>query len=239
MRPDLILNLIFTVALPVLMLQHNLFGLGWGVYLWVGNIGAFMLAALIPFGYLLFSQTKHKTVSPLWLMVTTSALLGALAAFWWVGGIWFAIKDSLGSIFLALSALISMLFRKPLFYWVLLEFLGPKTPQERELLEWANKQKPVVFLTYSSTLLLMIKGSSVALLNIWVKYHTVTAAFGTPEFNGQLSRAITIMIPSAYLATTFTYSLITFFWWRAFKMPLKTILKRSSWWDSLERYSRG
>jgi hypothetical protein len=216
MRPDLILNLIFTVALPVLMLQQNLFGSNWGVHVWVGNIGAFMLAALTPFAYLLFAQSKRKTVSPIWIMVTTSALLGALAAFWLVGGIWFAIKDSLGSIFLALSALISIALKKPLFYWVLLEFLGPQTPQENKLLEWANTQKPVIFLTYSSTLLLMIKGSSVALLNIWVKYHTVTATFGTLEFNTQLSRAITIMIPTAYLATTFTYSLITFFWWKAF-----------------------
>ncbi len=237
MRPDLILNLIFTVALPVLMLQQNLFGLGWGVYLWVGTIGAFMLAALIPFAYLLFAQIKHKTVSLLWTLVTYSALLGALAAFWWVDGLWFAIKDSSHSIFLALICFVSLIVKKPLFYWVLLELLNPQTPEEHKLLEWANLQKSVIFLTRSSTLLLMCKGTFVSLVNIWVKYHIVTARFKTLEFNQQLSHAIAIMIPLSYLTTALVYSLIIFLWWRAFRMPLKTILMRSSWWDALARFA--
>lgn len=224
---NVLMHLLITVVFPVLVLQKDLFGTGYSFSLWLGPTGAFMLSALVPAGYVLGMQFKNRKVSPVWLLFTLSALINGLSSFWWTDGLTFALKDSSGSLFLATSTAVSLLIKKPLFGFVIREYLsvtGPLDPRVEHFLQ--NRGHRLIVL---STVILMLKGLTVATLNTLVKFHLVTGPFGTPEFNQGLSLALAFMVPVAYLSTALAYTGIFVLWQWGLRGKLRFPFAPSEW----------
>ncbi|MFC5599566.1 hypothetical protein [Deinococcus cellulosilyticus] len=204
-------HLLVTVAFPVLVLQQDLFGTGWGVQDFAGPTFAFMISALVPALYVLGMQLGNRQASPVWLLFTLSTLVNALSSFWWTDGLTFAVKDSSGSLFLAVSTLTSLLVGKPLFRFVVREYLSV-VPQLTADDLTRLLHGPVRTLVQQSTVVLFLKGLTVASVNTYVKFHMVKGSFGTEAFNQSLSLAVAVMVPVAYLATVTAYTLIFVLW---------------------------
>lgn len=204
-------HVLVTVLFPILMLQRDLLGSGWGVQELTGPTVAFMLSALVPGLYVLAMQFRNRRASPVWLLFTLSTLVNALSSFWWTEGLTFAVKDSSGSLFLAFSTLVSLLAGRPLFGFVVREYLSVAGEGEDRAVH-AVLEGPARTLVQLSTVILFLKGLTVALVNTTVKYHMVQGRFGTEAFNQSLSGAVAVMVPVAYLATVTAYSLIFLVW---------------------------
>lgn len=230
----LLLNVMVTAFFPLVVLQKNLPGLDWGMHDLITPTGAFLLAALVPALYLLVQHFRSRKTSVLWLLVTLSTLINALMGFWWVSGLLFAIKDSSGSLFLATCTGLSLLVGRPLFGSILKEFLQPQTAQQEVTLEKFMHHPTGKRLIQLSTLLLCLKGLTVAGLNITLKHQMVKSTFGTASFNEELALAMGWMIPIAYLATGITYSLLGLVWFFHLRPDLKLSLQRAHWFERLQ-----
>ncbi|GEM44502.1 hypothetical protein [Deinococcus cellulosilyticus] len=231
---NLLLNLLMTALFPLVALQKKLPGLDWGLHELITPAGAFMVAALVPATYLLVQRWQSRKTSVLWLLVTVSTLLNALMGFWWVSGLLFALKDSSGSLFLATCTGLSLVLRRPLFGFILWEFLQPQGEVQQQVLRDFMEKGRGRQLVWFSTFLLCVKGLTVAGLNISIKFQLVKSPFGTPDFNAQLAEAMTLMIPIAYLATLVTYSVLFLVWFLHLRPSLKLVLHRKHWFEVLQ-----
>ena len=101
-----------------------------------------------------------------------------------------------GSLFLLTVTTVSLLARRPLFAALL-----PGSPErETQLGELLGRPEIRHALT-GARRTLQLKALAVASVNVAMKVHLVTAAFGTPKFNAQLATASALMVPVAYCAS--------------------------------------
>ncbi|WP_221089701.1 VC0807 family protein [Deinococcus aquaedulcis] len=187
-----LLDLAITVGLPVLILSPNLLGSGFSVAAALGggqsgNIRAYLMSALIPVAYVLWDLLMGRNFSPIALFGGLSAVINGALAFWFVDGLWHALKDSVNAYLLGGLVLVSALTRTPLLK-VFLQLLAlPSKPAHRAALLAALEHPAMgrAFVVGSAVFgglqLLLGAGNSV------YNFLQVTAPFGTEAFNAQVA----------------------------------------------------
>ncbi|WP_135230328.1 VC0807 family protein [Deinococcus fonticola] len=196
--PKTIWDLVFTLVIPIMILSPNLLGEGIGVASLLGdgqtgNVRAYLLAALVPVGYVLWDILVNRNVSPVALIGGAGALFSGALAFWYVDGFWYAIKDSARSYLTGLLFLISAATRVPLFR----VFLDAASIGESEADRVATRQamadpgvhQGLVLGTVAFAVVDVVGG----LVNSAVNYQRVTAKFGSDAFNAQVAEVNAIM----------------------------------------------
>lgn len=189
-----------------MILSPNLLGEGIGVSSLLGggqpgNIRAYLLAALIPVGYVLWDIMVNRNVSPVALIGGAGALFSGALAFWYVDGFWYAIKDSARSYLTGILFLISAFTRIPLFRVFLdAASIGESEPDRvatRQALSDPQVHRGLVLGTVAFAGVDFLAG----IVNSIVNYQRVLAKFGTDAFNAQVAEVNAIMrVPSMVIS---------------------------------------
>ncbi|WP_034385757.1 VC0807 family protein [Deinococcus sp. YIM 77859] len=204
--PKTIWDLIFTLAIPILILSPNLLGQGIGVSDLLGggtagNVRAYLIAALVPVVYVLADLFVNRNVSPVALIGGAGAILSGALAFWYVDGFWYAIKDSARSYLMGLLFLASAATRVPLFRVFLdAASLGEK-PADRAVTEQALRDPQIHRGVVLGTVVFAAVDLLGGVVNSAVNYQRVTAKFGTDAFNAQVAEVNALMrVPSLVIS---------------------------------------
>ncbi|WP_291426806.1 VC0807 family protein [Deinococcus sp.] len=196
--PRTIWDLIFTLLIPILILNPNLLGEGIGISSLLGsgeagNIRAYLVAALIPVAYVMWDILVNRNVSPVALIGGAGALMSGALAFWYVDGFWYAVKDSARSYLTAVLFLISAGTRVPLFRIFLDAASIGENDTDRAATQQAMRDpgihRGLVLGTVAFALIDLIGG----LVNSAVNYGRVTAKFGSDAFNQQIAEVNAVM----------------------------------------------
>lgn len=200
--PQTIRDLIFTLLIPIAVLSPDLLGSGFSVADQLGggtqgNIRAYLAAALIPVVYVAWDLIKNRNVSPVALLGGVGALVGGALAFWYVDGFWYAVKDSARSYLLGLAFLISAGTRLPLFRIFMDTASLSEPPEKRSLMQRALGDPAIHRAIANATVVFALVDIVSGLINSYVNYQRVTAAFGSDAFNAQVAEVNAIMrLPS-------------------------------------------
>ena len=199
-----------------MILSPNLLGDGIGVSSLLGggqtgNVRAYLLAALIPVGYVLWDIIFNRNVSPVALIGGAGAIFSGALAFWYVDGFWYAIKDSARSYLTGILFLISAFTSVPLFR----VFLDAASIGEKEEDRLATRQAMRDPAVHRGLALGTIAFAGVdflaGIVNSIVNYQRVTAKFGTDAFNAQIAEVNAIMrLPSMAISFLGIFAAIYF-----------------------------
>ena len=197
----LLWDLLFTLIIPISILSPNLLGSGFAFSdVLGGTVRAYLAAALVPVVYTAFDLLVRRRVSPIAIFAGATALMTGALAFWYVDGALYAFKDSLLRFLIAGLALVSVMFRYPLFRVFLDASALTAKPPERAALSTALAQPSVVRSLNVGTVIFAAMEVAAGIVNYGVNLRLVTAKFGTPEFNAQVAQANAVMrVPSIVL----------------------------------------
>ncbi len=195
-RENLLVNLVFNIAIPSLILsklsKEHLLGPVWGL----------VVALAFPLGYALWDFARRREVNFIsaigFVSVLASGGLGLLKA----ELIWFAVKEAAVPSVIGLAVLVSMGTKKPLVNTMLyndqvldktridaaLAERGTRAELER-LLKWASYGLAASFLIS-------------AVLNFVLARYFLVSAPGTPEFNAELGKMNAWSWPIIAIPTT-------------------------------------
>lgn len=201
--PKTILDLVFTLVIPIIILSPNILGSGISVSQTFfgggtqGNIYAYVLAALIPVGYVFWDLLANKNVSPVALIGGAGALFSGALTFWFVDGFWYAIKDSARSYLLAVFFFVSAFTPIPLFRVFLDAAAIGDPPQQRALVQQAWRDSAIHRALAQASLAFAGVDLVGGIVNSVVNYQRVVAKFGSDDFNAQVAEVNAIMrLPS-------------------------------------------
>nr|WP_281376972.1 VC0807 family protein [Deinobacterium chartae] len=251
--------MIFTLAIPLLLLNPDLFRTGFsfadlfGELLFgytpppegsadanaAGNPGiyvAYVLAGLIPAIYILIDTARTRVLNPITMLAAASALIGGGLAFFRIDGWVFALKDSYASIVIALVTGVSLLIKKPFFEAFLKVALVPENDRHKALAARLFNDAYVRRTLLYATAVIFLEAVILGTANFLVNYRIVVASFGTEAFNAQVAQATAVMrLPSligTFIAYGFAFYLVQYGVSRSFGDKAK--LFEDGFWEALE-----
>jgi hypothetical protein len=240
--PKIVVDLVFTFAIPVALLSPSLLGRdangeGIGVSDLLGIVPTYVIAGLIPALYILADTLRTRRLNPLTSLAATSALVGGLLAFLRVDGVAFALKDSYGSIVVALVMGGSLLLGRPFFGVILPAFLDEGDPARRASLGRLLGAPAVARAVRLATLVLLLESCLLGSLNFAVNLSIVSERFGTKTFLAQIAQANTVMRPVSLVASLAAYGLAFYLLQRGVSQAFgpKARLFEDDLWDVLEQ----
>src|SRR4028118_1299276 len=164
----------------------------------MGAVPAYLLSALIPVGWvladLLFLSRRFNFITA---FLGLNAIVRGLLAFWFVDGVLYALKDTVGSILIVLVLGGSLLLGRPLLGAFVAQALDPRTPEQGASLECLFAEHPVARTIFIGTAGLALLNAVTAAINFVLNLWIVTAPFGTGEFNSQVARVDALTRPTA------------------------------------------
>jgi hypothetical protein len=168
----------------------------------LGAVTAYVLAAFVPLAWvvidLFFVTRKFNFITS---YVGFSSVVSGILAFWFVDGLLYAIKDTVGLLLRVLIFGGSVLIARPILKYFFIQALNADTPDKTAALAHLF-QEPGVGRSFSrATWLVVIETALAAVFNFFLNLRFVQAAFGTELFNQQVAyvNAITrvaLSIPS-------------------------------------------
>jgi hypothetical protein len=214
----LIFDLIFTLAIPVVLLNPSLLGKdakgnGIGFFNILDPVAWYIIASLIPVTYIAIDLFRTRVFNPVTLLAGSGALAGGALALFRFEGAAFALKDSYRHILTALVMGGSLVLGTPFFKFMLKVGLGAASPPEKQgfLERILNAPNTIKGLRYA-TIIMMLEGLVFGAVNFVVNFRIVTGKFGTKEFNAQIATAnTTLYLPSliaTFIALGFAYYLV-------------------------------
>jgi hypothetical protein len=177
----LLLDILMGAVVPIFILNQL-----------TGPLGAplaYLVAALVPVGWVLLDLfVLTRQFNAITAVAGLIALGNGVLAFWFVDGVLFAIKDTIGLVLyialLAGSVAIGKPFLRPLFA----QAVGALTPEQRHQLDPILNERSVARALIQGTLAVAVATGIAAVINVVLNLRTVTAAFGTEEFNQQVAQ---------------------------------------------------
>jgi hypothetical protein len=200
---------------------------------------AYVVSALIPVAWvladLLFITKRFNFITS---YTGLSAVVRGALAFWFVDGLLFAIKDTLGIALTVLLFGVSVAIGKPLLQYLLVQALNPPGRAEEQLLRELIRQPAILRRFMIGTGLVSVVNVAVAALNFWLNLVIVVEPFGTETFNQQVARVNAIMrvvsLPEmALFIAVFLYAAAGVF--RALPVEPGTSPWESGFWEQLQR----
>jgi len=192
----ILLDLLFTLVIPISILSPNLLGSGFSfvdVVFGGNNVLTYVVAALVPVVYTLLDLLINRRLSPVAVLAGSSALVGGALVFWYVDGWQYALKDSLRSILIGLFALGSVFVGYPLFRIFLDVTSVTSKPEEQGVLGRVLSEPGVFRALKQGTLVFALVEFVSAAVNFVVNLRIVTAPFDTRDFNAQVAEANAVM----------------------------------------------
>jgi hypothetical protein len=201
------LDLLFTLAIPNLLLGKTFPGMNFGFKDITGSsITAYVVAALVPVSYILFDLARTRKFNPVTLLAGSSAMIGGVLAFLQVSGAAFALKDSYSSIFLAVVMGGSLLIGRPFFKLFFATILMPANDSQRNVLTQVFTHPLVRRALILATLLIFLEAITMGSLNFWRNLVTVTDKFGTDVFNEQVATVNAWMRPPSIITALVSFA---------------------------------
>ncbi|MCS6801420.1 MAG: VC0807 family protein [Chloroflexota bacterium] len=200
---------------------------------------AYVVSALIPVGWviadLIFLTKRFNFITS---YTGLSAVVRGALAFWFVDGLLFAIKDTVG---IALSALLfggSAAVGRPLLQYFLIQGLAPPTRADEQELRDLIRQPPIFRRFLTGTVAFAGVNAALAALNFWLNLTIVVAPFGTEAFNQQVAQVNAIMrvvaVPEiALLLAVFAYAALGVY--RALPVAPGQSPWESDFWELMRR----
>jgi hypothetical protein len=192
----LIIDIVMGAVIPILILER-LSGPDR-----LGAVTAYVLAAFVPLAWvvidLFFVTKKFNFITS---YVGFSSIVSGILAFWFVDGLLYAIKDTVGLLLRVLVFGGSVVIARPILKYFFIQALNPDTPSKATALAHLF-QEPGVGKSFSqATWLVVIETALAAAFNFYLNLRFVLATFGTELFNQQVAyvNAITrvvLTIPS-------------------------------------------
>ncbi len=177
-RYKIFLDLIMGALIPVLVLKYGTKPLG--------EIPAYVIAGLIPavyvLGDLLFYSRKVNVVTT---YIALGAISSAALVFWYVDGWKYAIKDSFGSLLGVTMFGGSLLFRKPLFQFFLLQVAEFEPPEVLVKLRRLFDEPSVYSALAMATVVQMSECLLAGTINFILNLNRVTSQFPSEAFNNE------------------------------------------------------
>src|SRR5215216_1486352 len=177
----LVLDVSMGAVLPILALNNLTAPLGAPL--------AYVVAALIPVAWVLIDLLIiTRQFNAITVAAGLTALGSGVLAFWFVDGVLFALKDTVG--LLAYTALLggSVMIRRPFLRPLFAQTVGAMTPEQRHMLDPLLDEAPVARALRRGTLAVAATTTVIAAINFVLNIQVVTAAFGTETFNQQVAQ---------------------------------------------------
>jgi hypothetical protein len=204
---------------------------------------AYLVAALVPVGWVLLDLfVITRQFNAITAVAGLIALGNGALAFWFVDGVLFAIKDTVGLVLyialLAGSVLIGRPFLRPLFA----QAVGAMSPEQRHALDPVLDEKNVSKSLTRGTLAVAGATAVAAVVNVYLNLQIVTAAFGTEAFNQQVAQVNAITRISFPLVTAGALGLALWWIYRAvyaqLPLPPGVAWHEADIWELLEQRDR-
>ncbi|MEL6555074.1 MAG: VC0807 family protein [Cyanobacteria bacterium J06621_11] len=188
----LILDIVMGAVVPIVILNT--------LNEQLGTVITYVVAALVPVAWVfidLFFITKRFNFITSY--IGAFAVVRGILAFWFVDGIQFALKDTLGSIFTVGVFWVSIMIKKPIVQYFLIQGMGPESPQEEKSLSALLAEPKVYRSLLNSTKIVMLVNLATGVANFILNFQIVVADFGTTAFNQQVAQvnAITRIVLAA------------------------------------------
>ena len=168
----------------------------------LGPVAAYVLAALVPVAWVfvdLFLITKKFNFITSY--VGFSSIVSGLLAFWFVDGLLYAVKDTIGLLVRVLIFGGSVLVSRPILKYFFIQALNADTPAKERALAQLFVEPSVDRSFGTATWVVVIETAIAAVINFYLNLRTVVAAFGTETFNQQVAQVnaitrVALSVPS-------------------------------------------
>ncbi|MEL7509955.1 MAG: VC0807 family protein [Cyanobacteria bacterium J06554_1] len=155
----------------------------------LGTETTYVVAALVPVVWVLidslFITQRFNFITS---YIGAFAIVRGLLAFWFVDGIQFAFKDSVGSILLALVFGASIIIHRPIMYYFLMQGLDPSSPRQKKSLKNLLQESKVYRALVNGTIIVLVVNLWTGMANFSLNLRIVVADFGTAMFNQQVAQ---------------------------------------------------
>lgn len=214
-KENLLVSLIFNVALPILILSK--------LSSHLGPMRALVLALAFPFFYAIFDFYKRRQANPISILGFVSTLIKGLFALYKVDGFWFAVQEAAIPCFLGAFTIVSAWVNKPLVNYFLYNENVFNLPLLESKLNETNSNDKFKILIWQITMIFGFAFFLGGILNYFLAINIIVSPAGTSEFNSQLAQ----MTLLAYLVVVLPKMVISLFgiWWFIFKLKKMTGLK--------------
>ena len=180
-KVKLALDIFMGAVIPILILNN--------LNEQLGTVNTYVFAALVPVAWILldtcFITRRFNFITS---YVGMFAILRGLLAFWFVDGIQFAFKDSIGSMFSVVVFGVSIMLGKPIMYYFLMQGMGPDSLAQEKALKALLAESKVYGALVKSTKVLLMISLFASMINFVLNLHIVVADFGTTAFNQQVAQ---------------------------------------------------
>jgi hypothetical protein len=168
----------------------------------LGAVTAYIVAAMVPLAWvfvdLFFITKKFNFITS---YVGFSSIVSGLLAFWFVDGLLYAIKDTVGLLLRVLIFGGSVLIARPILKYFFIQALNPDTPAKERALDGLFGEPSVDRSFAMATWLVVAETAIAAAVNFYLNLRMVLAAFGTELFNQQVAQVnaitrVALTVPS-------------------------------------------
>jgi len=165
----------------------------------LGAVPAYVLAAFVPLAWvvidLFFITKKFNFITS---YIGFSSVVSGILAFWFVDGLLYALKDTVGLLLRVLIFGGSVLIARPILKYFFIQALNPDTSEKSTALAHLFNGRSVEKSFVQATWLVVLETALAAAFNFYLNLRFVLATFGTEQFNQQVAyvNAITRVVLS-------------------------------------------
>jgi hypothetical protein len=205
----------------------------------LGPVTAYVVAAMVPVAWvfidLFFVTKKFNFITS---YVGISSIVSGLLAFWFVDGLLFAIKDTIGLLLRVLLFGGSVAIARPILKYFFIQALNPDTPAKERALDGLFGQPSVDRSFVTATWIVVIETALAAAVNFYLNLRMVLASFGTELFNQQVAAVNAITRVALTIPSMIAFAIAMWIMYRAVYQHLpseegKSQLE-SDFWDLVQ-----
>jgi hypothetical protein len=230
----LIIDIVMGAVIPILILER-LSGPDR-----LGAVTAYVLAAFVPLAWvmidLFFITKKFNFITS---YVGFSSVVSGILAFWFVDGLLYAIKDTVGLLLRVLIFGGSVVIARPILKYFFIQALNPDTPEKATALAHLFQERSVGKSFSQATWLVVIETALAAVFNFYLNLRFVLATFGTELFNQQVAYVNAITRVVLTIPSVVVFSLAMWMMYRAVYQNLPSEAGKSQlesdFWDLVNK----
>lgn len=188
-RENLLLNLVFNIAIPALVLSKL------SSPERLGAVVGLVVALAFPVGYGVWDFIQRRQTNFVSILGFVSVLLTGGLGLLQVNALWIAVKEAAVPSVIGLAVLLTLKTKRPLVHTFLYNDQVIDVPRVDAALAARGTRPGFERLLVTSSYLLAVSFLVSAILNFGLARYLLTATPGTPEFNAQLSKMLWLSWP--------------------------------------------
>lgn len=181
-RENLLVNLLFNIAIPALVLSKL------STPERLGPVVGLIVALAFPLGYGVMDFLQRRQANFVSVIGFVSILLTGGLGLMQIGGFWFAVKEAAVPAVIGAAVLLSLKAKRPLVHTFLYNDQVIDVAKIDSALAARGTRTGFDRLLVTSSYLLALSFAVSAVLNFVLARYLLTAPSGTPEFNAQLGK---------------------------------------------------